>query len=333
MRSRSILLALFFLGASCQLFPQLAGSANPDGTTLVLRLVWPNERAVQEPVQLELLNSHGIPIQRTTTNSQGLASFGNLSPGEYRIKVSRGENNLEAISDNIVIMENEAHHDEWIHASPKDASVLASAGPPVSVADLKAPEKARKEKEKGSESLAKKDFKRALAHLQNAVEIYPQYASAWNDLGIARTRLNDLAGAREAWQKAMSADPKFVSPYLNLARILIAEKKAADAEKLLSTALAGNPSNSEGRYLLFETECMQHKFDPAMADLQKIHAAEHKRFADAHVYAAQMLLDRNQDAAAMDQFQWYLKEDPDGPRVAAVKKAMAQVQALSTQPK
>ena len=316
-----VLVMLAMLSSTLFLMGQ-AGETNPDGCTLQIKVVYQNERAVNDVVHLQLLNHQGIPVQEVMTNKQGLGVFYGLRPGEYRVKAD-SLSITESATGNIEIMDNESHHDEWLHVQPRDSAGAGSSG----VIDANVPEKARKEWAKGVESFQKNDNAKAAEHLQKAIEIYPQYAQAWNDLGVVKAKSGDLAGAKEAWQKAMAADAKFAGPYVNVARTMIAQKQFAEAEEQLKKALAMNANNAEALYVLVSAEYLHGEFKPALENVAKLHALEHKRFADAHVYAGQMLLNENQDRLAMAEFETYLKEAPDGQRVAAVKKAMAQIQA------
>ena len=301
---------------------------NPEGCTLRVRVVWPNERAVQEPVHLQLLNHSGIPVQETMTDKQGNGQFQRLAPGSYKVKADSPDVR-ESVLDSVEIMENETFRQETLHVTPRDPNAAVGGTPqgPVSSTDLNVPGKAKKEREKGAEAFGKQKLPEAIEHFSKAVEIYPQYARAWNDLGVVKAKAGDKAGGKEAWQKSIEADAKFPSPYLNLARTDIAEKQPAEAEKMLNQVLASDPKNAEALYLLFNTQYSQNQAKQAIETEQKLHALEHKRFADVHVFAGQLLLNQNQDKLAMAEFETYLKEAPDGPRAAAVRKAMSQIQA------
>jgi Flp pilus assembly protein TadD len=60
--------------------------------------------------------------------------------------------------------------------------------------------------------------------LAKAVEASPKGASLWNNLGVAKTRRGDYAGAVRAFQKAIDLDGNFEIARANLAR---AEQLAA----------------------------------------------------------------------------------------------------------
>src|SRR5579862_3193286 len=67
---------------------------------------------------------------------------------------------------------------------------LAGPSGSVSMLDLKAPGKAKREYDKGYQFLMKKDAQSAIDHLKLATKIYPKYVSAHNALGTAYLNLN-----------------------------------------------------------------------------------------------------------------------------------------------
>jgi hypothetical protein len=92
-------------------------------------------------------------------------------------------------------------------------------GTAVSLTSLQAPKKARKELNKAAKLLKKSKTEEAAEHLRKAVEIYPQYAVAWNWLGDIYLRQDQPEKARQAFSESMKADPKYIRPYLGQATI------------------------------------------------------------------------------------------------------------------
>jgi tetratricopeptide (TPR) repeat protein len=315
------------------LLPVIASAQDPEGVTLQIRVVWQNERSVEEMVHLQLLNHSGIPIQEVMTNHNGIGQFERLHQGAYAVKAD-SMTIQDARLDSIEIMEDEKLRIERLHVVARDPNAAVGGTPQgaVSSTDLKVPTSAKKELEHGAAEFGKADYPRAIEHFAKSVEIYPQYARAWNDLGVARAKAGDEAGAKEAWKKSLQADEKFVSPKLNLARAAIGERRPEEAERLAVQALASNPNNAEALYVLFTAQYRQNEGKQALDTASRLHAVEHKRFADVHVYAGQLLLNENENKRAMAEFENYLKEAPSGPHVAAVRKAMSQIQALQSSP-
>ncbi len=94
-----------------------------------------------------------------------------------------------------------------------------SASSVLSATSLAAPGPAKKAMDKALEQEKKNKIEDAEKSLQKAVEIYPQYAAAWTELGHLQYTNHDAAGAQHSFQQAVAADPKYAKPYLGLAQI------------------------------------------------------------------------------------------------------------------
>ena len=124
----------------------------------------------------------------------------------------------------------------------------------VSATSLAAPKQARKAYEKALKELRKKDAilwfaaVKAIEQLEKAVAEYPEYAKAWSLLGRTRLSINDKEGAREAFDKATKADPKYLGPYEALLRMELAEKRWAEVNLVSERLLNLNPHMTEVQY-------------------------------------------------------------------------------------
>jgi tetratricopeptide (TPR) repeat protein len=99
-------------------------------------------------------------------------------------------------------------------------SMGGSEGPSVmSVTSLRAPKAAQKAFDKAQEQEKKNKADEARQSLEKAVQIYPQYAAAWSELGRLQFMNKDVAAAQHSFEQALSADPKYAKPYLGLAQI------------------------------------------------------------------------------------------------------------------
>jgi tetratricopeptide (TPR) repeat protein len=61
-------------------------------------------------------------------------------------------------------------------------------------------------------------------HLEAVVAAAPKAAQAWHGLGVVDERLNKPAEARAAYEHAIAADPKLLSPYVTLTRLCLKTK-------------------------------------------------------------------------------------------------------------
>jgi len=133
--------------------------------------------------------------------------------------------------------------------------ILHNMKPPeggtVSLKTLAAPKDAMKAYEKAGKELQKEkpNYSKVSKELAKAVEIYPEFASAWHMLGRVRLEQNDRPAAIEAFEQAKAADSEYVNPILSLALINLEEARWEKAAALCRQALELNPRLTRSHYL------------------------------------------------------------------------------------
>ena len=90
-------------------------------------------------------------------------------------------------------------------------------GTTLSAIPYKAPPNARKAYEKGFEAAKNGKLDEARKFFEQAVAIYPGYASAWFQLGAVFEKEDQKDSARAAYTQATTVDTRFLPPYLSLA--------------------------------------------------------------------------------------------------------------------
>lgn len=91
-----------------------------------------------------------------------------------------------------------------------------SQGMTVSATTAAAPKSARKAYAKGLDAEKKGKFDEAEKHFSQAVEIYPKYAIAWNELGRIQRHETQPLQARHSFDQAVAADSSYADPYEGL---------------------------------------------------------------------------------------------------------------------
>lgn len=104
----------------------------------------------------------------------------------------------------------------------------AAQGTTVSATSLAAPDQAKKAFEKGQEQERKGKFQAACDFFRRAVQVYPQYAIAWLELGRTQIKQNDLNSAQQSFHEATSQDAQLVGGYEGLAEVALREQKWKD---------------------------------------------------------------------------------------------------------
>lgn len=85
----------------------------------------------------------------------------------------------------------------------------------------------------------------ALALVRDMVKRYPAHPGLQHQLGDMLLRSGKLPDARQAYEKALSLNPKLSASRLQLARMDIAANQIAAAEQRLATLLRDTPKNSD----------------------------------------------------------------------------------------
>jgi tetratricopeptide (TPR) repeat protein len=197
----------------------------------------------------------------------------------------------------------------------------------VSASELAIPPRARKEFDKGVEALHKYDLDHARQHFGKAIDIYPKFPSAYNNLGVVFARLGQLDREREALQAALQLNDHFELAYLNWARMDIAERNFGDAEDALRKASSLNGTDPVALILLAYSELMQGQLQGAIGDSQKAHELS-KPHAFVHRVAARAYEQKKQLDCAIAELKLSLDEEPTGSRADAARKELQMLQAM-----
>lgn len=203
-------------------------------------------------------------------------------------------------------------------------------GVTMSITSLQAPKEAKKAYEKGVNALKKEKLDDAERELYKAVTLYPQYASAWQDLGFVYERKDKLEDARSAYEKALKADAKFVKPYIQLAGLYAREQKWKEVVDATDRVLRLNPYDYPGAYFYNAV---------ANLNLQNLDAAEksareglkqdelHRIPKLEHVLGV-VLAQKNDLNGASEHMTAYLKFAPNAKDADFVRNQLSEIEKL-----
>ncbi|HEY4933022.1 MAG TPA: tetratricopeptide repeat protein [Terriglobales bacterium] len=201
----------------------------------------------------------------------------------------------------------------------------------VSVASLQVPQKARKEYEKGSESLEKGNLADAEKSLRKAIDLYPKFAEAWLRLGDVEERQKNTDGAMADYQKAIDADGNFALPYLRMAYLYALASNWEQTRNLTERVNALDPVNFPLAYYYnavaeFNLNNIARAETNALraASLDKLHSEPGVELLLATLYKS-----KGDPASAADHYRTYLKLVPDGPLSQKVKADLAKTEQLA----
>lgn len=204
------------------------------------------------------------------------------------------------------------------------------SGSTVSLTDLAVPKKARKAYEKATKELTRKKVKhsRVTKELEKAVSLYPKYAAAWNLLGKTRLSVKDEVGAREAFQQAMEADPKYVSPYIELAMLEGDNNRWEEVARLSDRILQLNPYVSQAHYFSALANFNLGKLDLAAKSIHEYKKNEvSKTLPDSYYLAGAIFASKGSYTSAAAELRQLLKIFPKDQRAKQIKEHLASWEA------
>lgn len=126
---------------------------------------------------------------------------------------------------------------EWVAASPADAEAWYARS------------HALDQQLRDQSGLGKVDtgtLQEGVRASRRALELRPEHARAWNNLGVAQDLANDFAAAETAFRRALAIDPGYGLAWLNLGGVLINRRDWGEAARVYRRALELTPDDPIG---------------------------------------------------------------------------------------
>ncbi len=207
-------------------------------------------------------------------------------------------------------------------------------GATVSATSLSAPKEAKKAYDKGHRAVANNKLPEAQQNLEKAVQLDPQYAAAWQDLGWVYAQQNQLDKARNAFTESLAADGMFVPAYVGLSSVAVRESRWGEAADFSARATqldgvdfpAAFYYNSLANYRLGNLEQAEKSARKA-----ETLGAQHS-FPLVSLLLGVMLANRQDYADAAEQLRSYLKAAPTAPNAEKVRQQLAELEKLGVSP-
>ena len=200
-------------------------------------------------------------------------------------------------------------------------------GTAVSLTSLQAPKKARKEMNNAAKLIKKSKAEEAAKHLQKAVEIYPQYAVAWNLLGDIYLRQNQPEKARQAFSESVKADPKYIRPYLGQADIQMRSRQFTELLETTSTLLRLDPTHGTASYYKAVGHYSLGQFGEAEKHVQAAIQSPSGAPSFAHYLLGSLLARKGTYPEAAKELRLFLKIAPGTPAAVEAQKLLTQTES------
>ena len=152
----------------------------------------------------------------------------------------------------------------------------------------------------------------AASHYQRAIELQPDYAPAFNNLGVLQRAAGQVDAAIATYKQALALKGDYPDAHYNLANALLAKGLANEAAEHFTTALRSIPDSAGAANNLGVALSSQNRTDDAVAAFRAAVAAD-PNSAVAHRNLADALSAAGQLDAALAEYQKALTLDPKDP--------------------
>jgi len=163
--------------------------------------------------------------------------------------------------------------EEWLADTCTAMKNLLTNSAPQTKYSVSKDKRAKEQYAHGENLLRNELYEDALPFFQKAVEIDPNFAFAWDDLGICQRRLGNFDAALEAYNKSLALDPTGKVPLQNIPVVYEFKKeydKAIEAYKNLSKVYPEDPEAYYGTGRMYE---MKEDFEKALDYMCKAYNA------------------------------------------------------------
>ena len=200
-------------------------------------------------------------------------------------------------------------------------------GTTTSVVSMAAPKKAKKAYQKAVKEVRKTNpnHEKAVAELEEATELYPEYAAAWELLGQIRLAESDEAGARQAFELAAAGDPKYIQPNLAMMELEVRKENWDEVSKWSSRVTELNPYILAAQYYHGVANINLNRIEPAQQAFQKV---RENYKSDDYPYASYMLgyilANQGEFESAATELRHFLEIKAEAAEVDQIKDHLAQ---------
>jgi tetratricopeptide (TPR) repeat protein len=209
-----------------------------------------------------------------------------------------------------------------------------SAGSAVSATTAAAPKDAVKSFEKARTEWQDKKADRAQKDLEKAVQLDPQFAEAWYQLGKIQESANS-PDAANSFAKAAAADPQFIVPYEHLAILAAKASKWQDVADATAHELQLNPRGTAlvwyysaiANYKLGKKDVAENAAEKSLA-MDPLHTVP-----NTEQLLAVILADKQDFAAALEHLRNAQTYIAPGPNADLIKQQIAQLEKIVATPK
>ena len=270
------------------------------------------------------------PFQaETESDESGRFRFRHLRAGPYMIAVSIGGRGEARQTVEVGPGTADLHRRIFLTLQFKESDFvfqdMVRRRNSVSTRQLAIPASALHDYQEAGKDLEKHEVESAAKRLEHAVQVAPQFAMAWNELGTIAYQTGQYDRAERCFRMALEQDPRAYEPLVNLGGALINTHKLDEALMYNQDAVLTRPNDALANSQLGMAYFATGNFDLAVKYLEIARRIDPTHFSHPQLVLAEIHLRRGENSAAADVLEDFLQHHPDYPRAEQVRENIAKL--------
>ncbi len=275
--------------------------------------------------RIELLDGNNGQVKDSTyTNPNGTFTLMTIPDGMYEVVASSGLNEIRErlqVRGDLSML-------NLVVRGPEAGATRSGNRATVSVAQMRVPEKARRLLEKAQSALDKRKLALADQYVNDALQVYPDFAEALTMRGLMNLDAKRLDEAAANLEKSIQADNSYAMGFIVLGAVYNMQSRFDDAIRVLDRGLTLMPQSWQGMFELGKAELGKGNYEAAIRRLNKASDLATEKYPPLHLAKAHALLGMKNFSEATSELEAYLEQDPTGANAAEVRESLSQVRAF-----
>ncbi len=272
---------------------------------------------------IELQQSSGRLVQQEIKGTGDKIRFKDLAPGIYVLCISGEKGSRRCESVDLTPAAGQA--------SPKFKKRMTvpafTAGQPdkyrVSARRLLVPKAASEELLRSESAELRGDSRESLAHLERALEIFPDYPEALNNIGVRHHRIHEFEKAIQCFRKATRIDKDFYPAWINLGASLLAVGQFTSALEANARAHELRPNEPLPNSQMAMNYYYLHDYEKAKKYFLRVQALDPLSATSPLLYLAHIAVAQKQSNDAETYIRRYLELHPNSPQAPSLREALS----------
>lgn len=325
-----VLVSLFVVvGVTAQGIPPGAASTDTGfggPNTISGMLVSSNGQRIRRRVSIRLQTmTRGDRISASDEN--GNFVFRGLPHGDYVLVIDK-EHEFEPFTQNVSVIQPRGMPPQTYYLSIRlQLKRTAATTGVINVDFANVPKRALAHYNKAAEQAKKNEHLAAIDELKLAIQEYPAFMLAFNEMGVQYLRLNQLEDADIAFQAALKIDPEAFSAMVNRGITNVMMKRYGEAVPILRKAVKKNDQSAVAHYFLGQALANLGLFNDAEKELLASLTLGNEQMKEAHRLLAIIYTSRGEKKQAASELEAYLKVAPDAPDAEKLREKIRELKA------